>query len=138
MVDMDNLQNENVYFPSGIKSGNFDRVDIIYIPSGMESVMRIDQVGLENSYLYKISMRQIKATRYWSTLLKALNETKINKAYKLKDLRSAIFIYYQNKKIVSIYFDESGNYGAVNSIPVEFMGRGVYDWVDGNFLKVIK
>ncbi|EAO0022677.1 TPA: hypothetical protein RMJ41_004380, partial [Salmonella enterica subsp. enterica serovar Amsterdam] len=90
MVDMDNLQNENVYFPSGIKSGNFDRVDIIYIPSGMESVMRIDQVGLENSYLYKISMRQIKATRYWSTLLKALNETKINKAYKLKDLRSAI------------------------------------------------
>ncbi|HED5889265.1 TPA: hypothetical protein R5S02_004519 [Salmonella enterica] len=132
-----NPQDEVDTLLSNIKSGGFDRIDIICIPSSVESVMRINQEALEKSFFYKISMREIAATYYWDDLINELNSTEVGVINDLKDLRCGVTFYKGEVKIVSLYYDEKGRCGAINSTPVVFKG-GLYDWIRNNFLKIVK
>ncbi|EAS1885728.1 hypothetical protein LT02_004194 [Salmonella enterica] len=131
-----NLQGENRSLPDNIKSGRFDSVDILCIPSSIESAMRINQENIDDGYFYKVSIQKIKASPYWSELIKSLNATEIKQIDDLKDLRCAVIFLKENIKVASIYYDENGKYGAINATPAIFKG-GLYDWINDNFPKLI-
>ncbi|MCT6985750.1 hypothetical protein, partial [Salmonella enterica] len=98
-----NLQGENRSLPDNIKSGGFDSVDILCIPSSIQSAMRINQENIEDGYFYKVSIQKIKASPYWSELIKSLNATEIKQIDDLKDLRCAVIFLKENIKVASIY-----------------------------------
>jgi hypothetical protein len=116
-----------------VKMSDIKKIEIIHMPFNLLTRSHVSVDMLENSYYYKITIRNIDGDMAY--LEKALQSTKINMSDKESDLRSGVILFdAQGDRIVSIYFDKSGSRGYLNSTPVSFntniMKTGLSKWVN--------
>ncbi|HAX4190759.1 TPA: hypothetical protein JZE15_000549 [Escherichia coli] len=120
-------------------AGGYDRlfkVEVIGLPYYIFTRANINQSDLEKIYSYKFIIKNIHDSAYNESFTKAFESCRVLKTFpsrNINDLRWGIILYNEsNTRIKSIYFDATGNFGAINNTSVSF-DCPLYHWLENNF-----
>jgi hypothetical protein len=123
---------------SSLRSNKIERVEIIQIPPRVLTRTRVTPEMLERSFHYKLTIRDLRGGAYSADLLTAATSTSVQPAAEMGDLRwGVIFFGPGEQRIESLYFDASGNRGAVDSLTVSFKGD-ISKWLNTNFSRAFR
>jgi hypothetical protein len=104
------------------------RIEILYIPEWIEIRPAISPERLEQLYQYKLEIREVRESREWQRLSSALRETSVDATSRDYDHRIAVLLFdHDDKRISSIYFDQSGKGGTMNGSSGTIKGS-LYRW----------
>lgn len=116
-----------------LKNYEILRVEILQIPPGVLTRTRITPAMLEKQFDYKLTIRDIRGGAYRDKLVKAIESIEVKSQSAMEDIRWGAIFYDQNDmRVGAIYFNKTGNSGAVGDEPVSFKGD-FFKWMDGNF-----
>lgn len=115
-------------------SGNrVGRVEILQIPPRILTRARIGPEMLEKQYHNKLTIRDINSNAYKDKLISSIKTLSASPRDEISDLRWAVVFYSQEgTRIGALYFDKSGQYGAVNASGAAFKGD-FFGWLTGTF-----
>ncbi len=112
----------------GISPEGIERVEILYLPERILTRAALTPERLEQSYHYRLEIRQFPGSLQREQLLPALREGSYSPSSGSYDLRTAILFFDKSgKRILSLYFDRSGRKGVVNRKTVS-TNDAVYRW----------
>lgn len=115
-----------------LSNRNIGKIEILQIPSYIETYARITPEMLEKSFYYKLTIRDASGGIYGQKLAELLRSLKVQPRTEMADIRWGIIFYDVNdSRAGAIYFDKWGKDGAVGDIPVSFKGD-LFKWLDGN------
>lgn len=113
------------------------KVEIVQVPGYVESPIRIDSKRLEDHFVYKVTIGDIRGNPYRTDLVAALKSLTTESRETPVDLRWGLIFYNEDgTRAGSIYFDRSGRHGAVNDEPMNFDGiwsNSLFNWLKDNF-----
>lgn len=116
-----------------LEKNQIGRVEILQIPSRILTRAQIGSAALENEYHNKLIIRDIGSTRYRKKLADSLYTVSAQVRADTADLRWGVIFYSRNEtRLGAVFFDRSGQYGAVNNISVSFKGD-FFHWLDATF-----
>jgi len=120
-----------------VKLTNYEiiKIEILQIPMEMSTDTQITPDLLERVFRYKLTIRDIRGGAYQSEIIDVLKSTVVQPRTKSPDLRWGVIFYNKEGiRVGALYFDRSGNFGAVDNTPVFFSGT-FYRWLESNFSK---
>src|SRR5947207_2349297 len=98
----------------GVVPEAIERVEILYVPERILTRAALTPDMLERQYHYKIEIRNFSQSLQRPKFLSAFRETSVSPGSP-HDLRTAVLLYgHGDKRLLSLYFDRSGENGAVN------------------------
>jgi hypothetical protein len=98
----------------GVVPEAIERIEILYVPERILTRTALTPDMLERQYHYKIEIRNFSQSLQRPKFLSAFRETSVSPG-SAHDLRTAVLLYGQgDKRLLSLYFDRSGENGAVN------------------------
>ncbi len=113
--------------------GSVIRVQILQIPARVLTRTRITPEMLQRQFHYELTIRDIRGGVYERKLAALAKATTVKPRAEMPDLRWGVIFYDAGEKpVVAFYFDKTGNYGAVDDVPVSF-GGDLFDWLKGSF-----
>jgi hypothetical protein len=111
-----------------IVPGAVDRVEILYFPERILTRTGLTPEMLERQYRYKLEIREFGECLQRQELVKALQGSTFLQGDRQYDLRTAVLLYDKDgKRILSLYFDQSGRRGMINRDPAS-TSSDVYRW----------
>ena len=114
------------------------RVEVLQIPPRVLTRTRITPELLEKQFHYKMSVRDVRGGTYETELVAAVKSMAVHSESTMPDLRWAIVFYDLNDlRLVAVYIDKSGAYGAVDNSPVAIKGD-LFTWLSNNFSKCFR
>ena len=112
----------------GIIPEGIERVEILYYPERILTRTALTPEMLERQYQYKVEIRDFAASIQRQQLVTAVREASVSPSNGSYDLRTAVLLYDKNgKRMLSLYFDQSGGNGVVNRESVS-TNDAVYRW----------
>jgi hypothetical protein len=103
-----------------VAAGGIERIDIFRLPKGYENVTSIQPEDLEALWHYKMTIREILPPKQ-EFLAQVVGMANIRRSDRTWDLRWGVVFYWpKDRRIVALYFDETGRHGSVDKIPVSF------------------
>jgi hypothetical protein len=112
------------------------RIEIMHIPPHIESPIAIRREVIDQGGFYKIIIYGVDNIR--ASFEKAIRSVIIKEIEGGSDLRWALVLMdSQGNRLLSIYFNENGDKGYVDSTPVSFKGK-LFRWIKSNFSISIK
>lgn len=116
-----------------LESGEIARIEIFEIPARILTRTRITPEALERQFHYMLTIRDIRGGAYQPKLIEATKSLAVQSRSEMPDIRWGIVFYGPNEtRAGAVYFDKSGDSGAVDSAPVSFKGD-LFKWLDRNF-----
>jgi hypothetical protein len=104
------------------------RIEILYFPEWIDVRGGLTPERLEQTYEYKLEIREVRESREWQKLSSALRETSVDVTSRDYDHRIAVLLFdHDDKRLSSIYFDQSGKGGTMNGSSGNIKG-GLYRW----------
>jgi hypothetical protein len=104
------------------------RIEILYFPEWIDVRTGLTPERLEQTYQYKLEIREVRESREWQRLSSALRETSVDVTSRDYDHRIAVLLFdHDDKRLSSLYFDQSGKGGTVNGSSGTIKG-GLYRW----------
>jgi hypothetical protein len=104
------------------------RVEILYFPERILTDAALTPERLERQYYDKIELKNFNGSIHRPRFIKAFRETAVSPSRDAHDARTAILLYDKtDKRLLSIYFDRSGENGVVNSDLVS-IGDSLFSW----------
>lgn len=101
-------------------AGGIDRIEIFRLPKGYESLTQVQPEDLESLWQYRMTIREVLAPKQ-ELIARALGTANIHRSDRTWDLRWGMVFYWpKDRRIVALYFDETGRYGSVDKTPVSF------------------
>lgn len=118
---------------SALAGNGIGTVEILQIPARIETQTRVTPEMLEKQWRNKVIIRDVGATAYRGKLIEALRSVSVTPRKDFGDLRWAVVFYARDgKRAGVIYFNGSGNYGAIDDDAVSFQGS-FFNWLDDTF-----
>jgi len=109
------------------------RIEILQIPPRILTRARVTPDMLERQYYNKLIIRDINSNAYKDKLIGSFKTISVSERNETPDLRWAVVFYSQEgARIGAVYFDKSGQYGAVNGSGAAFKGD-FFTWLTGTF-----
>jgi hypothetical protein len=108
------------------------RIEITRIPSEFYSIVALPPEALDHGW-YKLTIYDLSVIR--GDLKKALQATVVKETSEHSDLRWALFFFNKNgERLMSVYFNDGGRKGYINSTPVLFdsglfSSMGLFKWM---------
>jgi hypothetical protein len=137
MIDRDTPEARIGVLLDRLRKHEVQRIEIIQIPPNILTRTRVTPELLEQSYNYKLVIRDIRGNFYENSLISALTSTSVHAASEMADVRWGISFFHGDELIERLYFDPSGGRGAVGSIAVSF-GGNLFQWLAANFSDAFK
>ena len=104
------------------------RVEILYYPERILTDAALTPEMLERQYYDKVELKNFNESIHRPTFIKAFRETAVSPSRDAHDLRTAILLYDKaDKRLLSLYFDRSGENGVVNTDPVSIRDS-LFSW----------
>src|SRR4029077_1911094 len=115
-----------------VSQGEVGRVEILHLPSNIETRAAITPQALEDIYETKLVIRNVAESALRVRMSEALRKTTIQPRDYIPDLRWGVIFYSrQDARIAAVYFDKSGRVGAVNDAAASFQGA-FFDWLQSS------
>lgn len=111
-----------------LQQGKIDRIELFTIPSSFLTNSAITPAGIESAYWTKTTINAQGVNHVRDKMVRHLTLLKDTAPGRLGDIRVALVFYSGSRSVLSVYFDVSGEEGAINSEPVEFP-KGIRDSV---------
>jgi hypothetical protein len=109
------------------------RIEILQIPPRILTRARITPDMIEKQYHNKLIIRDINSHSYKGKLIELLKTVSASPHDETPDLRWAVIFYSQEEtRVGAVYFDKSGQSGAVNSAGATFTGD-FFNWLTATF-----
>jgi hypothetical protein len=116
-----------------INRGDVGKMEIIRLPSNLETRAAVSPEALERIYYTKLVIRDIAHIPWRGKMIEAFKGISVLPRGYIADLRWGLIFYSrEDVRIGAIYFDRSGRYGAVNAVGASFEG-GLFNWLDSMF-----
>lgn len=116
-----------------ITRGEIEKIEIFQIPPRILTRTRITPEMLEKQYYYKLTIRDVRGGALQIKLVEAIKSTVVQPQSEMADIRWGIVLYaVDGKRVGALYFDKSGEKGAVDNSAVSFKGD-LFKWLDDNF-----
>jgi len=107
-----------------LASGEPCSARILWIPKGTLTRTRVSAEMLQKSASYRIVIDDIRGLELEEVLKRTLKNQSCSRRKEEADLRwGIVFSIDHGKRDVGMYFDESGKFGAVDSMSVEWSGQ---------------
>lgn len=101
-------------------AGGIERIDVFRLPKGYESLTSVQPEDLESFWHYRMTIREIPPSKQ-ELIARALGTANFHRSDRTWDLRWGIVFYWpKDRRVASLYFDETGRYGSVDKTPVSF------------------
>jgi hypothetical protein len=133
-VKADNpVQSEVDVLAAKVAGGEIERIEIFQMPPRLLTRARITPAMLERQYYYKLTIRDVRGNIQQNKLVEAMKSTMAQPQSEVTDIRWGIVFYnVDGTRVGALYFDKSGNNGAVNDTAASFKGD-LFKWLDENF-----
>lgn len=116
-----------------LSESRIGRVEILHIPPRVLTRARITPEMLEKQYYVKFIIRDINSNSYKDKLVSSFMSISVSPRDDTPDLRWAVIFYSRDEtRVGAIYFDKSGQYGAVNGVGAAFRGN-FFSWLTATF-----
>ena len=116
-----------------LSENRIGRVEILQIPPRILTRARISVEMLEKQYHNKLIIRDINSNSFRDKLISSFKTVSVSPRDEVPDLRWAVVFYSQEgDRVGAVYFDKSGQSGAVNSLGASFKGD-FFSWLTGTF-----
>jgi|SRR5882724_3013968 len=116
-----------------INRGNVGKVEILRLPSNLETRAAVSPEALERIYYTKLVIRDMAAIPWRGKMIEAFKGISVRPRDYIADLRWGLIFYSrEDVRIGAIYLDRSGRYGAVNAVGASFQG-GLFNWLESTF-----
>lgn len=107
-----------------VETGRVREIEIMQINANTSFITQVTPEVLANGWDYRFTIRSIDRTRR-AKLAAALRSARPEQVTESADLRSGVIFYSsardeQGKRIGALYFDRTGNSGALDDTPVSF------------------
>jgi hypothetical protein len=127
------VQDQIQQISKDLSENRVGRVEILQIPPRILTRARIGPEMLEKQYHNKLTIRDINSNTYKDKLISSIKTVSASPRNEIADLRWAVVFYSQEgARIGALYFDKSGQYGAVNVSGAAFKGD-FFGWLTGTF-----
>lgn len=124
------------------------RVAIFYNHIDADSSILVTPEYLELTAFYKLQIK-LRGTIYSQSFARALAATRIQSTNAPVSLKWGVVLYnWKDQRLGAIYFDQTGEKGIVNNLPVAFMQDSgffglkkhprLFEWLTSNFSDVFK
>jgi hypothetical protein len=111
---------------SVMRSGTTTRLQILYLPKEITTIVRVDLDALERLCYYRIGIERFHDSKLRSDLISALENSSVQRTREEADLRwGCVFYDAKDTRVLTIYFDRWGRNGLINGIAVTSNGRYV-------------
>jgi hypothetical protein len=108
------------------------RIDIYHISLASTRV-GISPGLLEERFDYKLIIKDLDRANYRYGLLNALKSTSVKSTIFDYSVQTGIIFYDErDKRVGSLYFNDSGDYGYIGEVPVTYKGK-IHSWLNSNF-----
>lgn len=116
-----------------IASGEIEKIEILQIPPRILTRVRITPEMLEKQYYYKLTVRDVRGWAQQNKLVETMRSIVAQPQSEMKEIRWGIVFYSMDGgRAGALYFDTSGNNGAVDNTAVSFKGD-LFKWLDNSF-----
>ena len=114
--------------PLSVAPEQVQRVEILYYPERVLVRAALSPERLEQLYQYKLEIRDVRQSAEWEQLRSLLGKTSVTPSGHGYDHRTAVLLFDQTgRRIASVYFDQFGRGGTMNSDSGNIMGD-MYHW----------
>ena len=137
MPPFDSAQRSVTDLVAKLEHSEVGRVEILSIPARIMTRIGITPEGIEKSFHYKLTIRDLRGGLYQEQLTKAVKTVSLAPQERPADLRWALIFYdVAGVRVVGFYFDANGHLGSVDETPVFFRGD-LFEWLDTHFAKAM-
>jgi hypothetical protein len=114
------------------------RVEIVQIPTYIETRTRITPELLDDAFYYKFVIHDVRGSTYGAGLTSAIQRTTLSASPERYEVRWGIsFFDLGDQRAEAIYFSSDGRHGFIGSTAVS-MGGGLSSWMARNFSTLFK
>lgn len=127
------LQEQVITISANLSSGQVGRVEILQIPARVMTRARITPGMLERQYHNKLTIRNLDTAAYKSEMINSFKSISARSRNEIPDIRWGVIFYSRDDtRIGTVYFDKSGEAGAVNGEAATFTGN-FFGWLNATF-----
>jgi hypothetical protein len=117
-----------------LASRQVGRVEIFHIPPGMLTRTQITPDDLEQQFVYRLTIRDLRGNAYEVDLGRGVKSMSVQPRGESVDLRWAtVFYTTDGARLGALYFDSTGRAGSVNFAPVSFTDNRLFEWLTNHF-----
>lgn len=134
-ADLNNsgIQDQVKQISKDLNDNSVGRIEILQIPARILTRARVTPEMLEKQFHNKLIIRDINSNAYKEKLVISFKTVSVSARDETPDLRWAVIFYSQEgDRVGAVYFDKSGQYGAVNGSAAAFKGD-FFAWLTGTF-----